>query len=497
MKKKIILIIFFICFIIPLLIDLKTIYFGLFPFWFDPAQSLLLGLDNLNKFSLIGHPSGGIFGLFYGPYDIWLICILQLISKDPRLIVFGLYMLPYFTIFPFILYKFSKLFGKFPALAMWVLYILHFNSFATRIWNPNPAPILALWVIYLLITINLNKNIQHTLLRILFVGVLVGLLANFHLSFGLIFMIGVFISQIIFMSYLKTKSKKIILLLCVYILGILITFIPFMLFEIRHNFLQTKALLNLLTSHVATLGPVFSKLQIITHFLSGFSDLVGLPVVLSNILLIILLALFVNYLIKHKKQTLEYEKKLVIILLTLTLVILGSYLGYRRVIWDYYFIGTEIIFLLFLGYLLSKYKILKFLFTVWILIVLFSSSYTFFLNIKNTDYIYGSLASKEEAVKIIGKDANNINYVVFAYDNAIYTYDYSYLFKWLYAKNFSYDPGSIMKNQKIVYLIIPPDGNLQRIENFVNYYTPNRYYLNNKTWELADGLVILKKIRNY
>ena len=92
------LLIFSIIFVFYLTV--RALYFGAFAFWFDPARDLALGLANLKKISLIGHPSGGLPGLFYGPYYIWFISFAELFNKDPRWIWFFFAAVPYFTLFP-------------------------------------------------------------------------------------------------------------------------------------------------------------------------------------------------------------------------------------------------------------------------------------------------------------------------------------------------------------------------------------------------------------
>ena len=229
-NKKLILL-YVLVSIIPFVLTISNIYFGRIAFWYDPARDFLLALQNLQKPTLIGQPSG-LPGLFYGPYWIWTISLWTLVSKDPRIVSFLLLTIPYFTIFPFILYKISKKWGIFIFLSIWFLFILNFGSYANQIWNVHYGALFLLLTFYFLINPsekNYKKNIDFGLL-----GVSAGLLANFHLSFGIPLIAGVFISIFVIHftenqrklleSYL-TIAKKLIL----YMLGVLITFTPFLL----------------------------------------------------------------------------------------------------------------------------------------------------------------------------------------------------------------------------------------------------------------------------
>jgi hypothetical protein len=95
----------------PLILSLNNILNASMPFWFDPARDFLLAFDNLKKPTLIGPPSG-IPSVFYGPYWIWTISVGLVFSRDPRFVAILVSLLPYFTIFPIVLFKFSYVYVK-------------------------------------------------------------------------------------------------------------------------------------------------------------------------------------------------------------------------------------------------------------------------------------------------------------------------------------------------------------------------------------------------
>src|SRR4051794_6663508 len=122
LKKNYLLIVFLILIAVPLGMAIFDLYYKTIPFWYDPARDFLLALDNQKKLSLIGEPSG-IPGLFYGPYWIWLISLALYFSHDPRVVQFLILTLPYFVVFPLILWKLRSVFDTKIIIALWSLFI--------------------------------------------------------------------------------------------------------------------------------------------------------------------------------------------------------------------------------------------------------------------------------------------------------------------------------------------------------------------------------------
>src|SRR5258708_37703110 len=166
--------------------SLREILSGSIAFWFDPARDLLSALNNLHKITLIGPPSG-IPCIFYGPYWIWLLSISLIFSKDPRIISIIIEFLPYFLIFPILLYKLFK--GD--AIILWLLFFLSFGYYTSNIWNPYLAPLFIFVSYYLLLT-NFYQS-KRDMYKIFLAGIVSGLALNFHISFTTGFIIGVYI----------------------------------------------------------------------------------------------------------------------------------------------------------------------------------------------------------------------------------------------------------------------------------------------------------------
>lgn len=496
LKKHSIKILFLFLIAIPLLMSSVDIFSGSMPFWFDPARDFLQALGNQHKITLIGQPTG-IPGLFYGPYWIWLLSIALLISKDPRVVQFLVLSLPYFTIFPFILYKLSKIFDLKISMVLWILFISSYIRYTVFPWNPHLAPLLVLAIFYLLIT-RPGSSTKLFYLKTFTSGVLAGLVGNFNISFDVGLMIGIFIFFLL--EFLrKVKVKNFIFLILqgfVFSTGFILTFAPFLLFEARHGFIQIKTVISTLLSPYAVVGlKGLTHDQIIQRALQVPSELLSLPKTLT-VILIGLSIISLVYAVVRKKITLsKTEKSLLTLCLSVLASILFVFLTSKNPVWEYHFIAVEVIFIFLIGLFMKKSFMARTALIVWSIVVFTASIYLFFFIPKPDIMSYDTLAKKEYVVKTIDKDATGKTYTVFTYNPGIYSYEYSYLFKWLANKDVSYDPGNIQIGGDLVYLVIQKT-NPAIFKDYVDYHTPKDSYTTTREWKIADGTVIIKRERN-
>ncbi len=114
-------------------------------------------------------------------------------------------------------------------------------TYSRSSWNPNPMPFFTLLLLYLLYLAVQNKSWKY----ILGVGVLYGIALQLHY---IELFIGVVIFAFVLFSFFYQKRREIKLLLQQYALifaGFIIGFSPFLAFEIRHRFINFKAIANL------------------------------------------------------------------------------------------------------------------------------------------------------------------------------------------------------------------------------------------------------------
>lgn len=464
---------------------------------------MLLALDNLSKPTLIGPPSG-IPGIFYGPHWLWFLSFGLLLSKDPRVVTTLILTIPYFTIFPFLLFKFARIFGKKIVLILWLLFIFGFKTYSTFIWSPHLASFFFLVVIYLFIFTDLNGKKFIGNLRILLAGVFCGLIINIHISFGVVISLAslVFLIAEFFFTNHKKKWKdsgKNRIIVCLsFVLGLFLSLTPNLIFEMRHGFNQIRAVIftlsNTLIYHSAVVGYVgLSKKEIFSEFTGILGKLLNIntPLVIPAIYTIIAVYLILNWK-KYFLETSLVSKRLFIYLVICTFLLLGVFLSSRNPIWTYHFIGGELLTLFFLGFILTKFPLFKNLLAIWVIVLVIINIQQITKPSDTSPFTISSLATKKYIVRLIYQDAKKEPFSVFAYSAAIYTFDYDYIFRLFSSDIYLYEPDKDVSKVKYIYLIIPRIAEAYKVD-FINYRTPKDKYRTAREWRIPDGTTILKR----
>ena len=159
--------------------------------------------------------------------------------------------------------------------------------------------------------------------------------------------------------------------------------------------------------------------------------------------------------------------------------------------WDYHFIGVDILFLLLLTFFSTKLSFFRKALLLYALIITCITVTTFVLNFhKHASYF----EQQEDAVKIIKNDAGNNDYTEYAYNASIYSYDFTYLFRWIANKDAPYDPGQIKQASNTIYLIVPMWNNAY-VEDFIHFRSQPRKYKQVKLWRTETDFRILKYVK--
>jgi hypothetical protein len=488
-----IILFFIILSLVPAIITIGDIYNGRIAFWFDPARDFLLALQNHSNPTLIGQPSG-IPGVFYGPYWIWFISFLMLIFKDPRVISFFLLTLPYFLIFPFFLYQITKKLGLVIFFSLWLLFILNFNGYANQIWNINLFPLFILSAVYFSLEIYIKQSFSK--LFLFTSGILTGLASSFHLSLGIPLILGIgsfhILSSIIFTKGPKTTRIKISLFsFLLFLVGLIISYTPFILFELRHSFQQISTFINTvkqsLVYDLSVVGQTgLSDQQIIAHFFERLNLLLGLQSAIAPLVMLVLLGLFIA---SFKKKNFKLDRYEVIVLLLIFISSFWIFLIFlinNNPIWEYHFRGLEILFMLLLGVIAKNALGGRLLLAMLALISLSIGIYNLPKNLEKNNFKVTDLATERQIVKLIVNDANpDFNYQ--AYSSAIHTYEYDYLFKF-------YNDKKLNANSANLYLIIPKSESSVE-QDFINYKAPSDKFDQIRTWEIPDGTTVYRMRR--
>ncbi len=472
------------------------------PHWFDTAWALLIGLENQQKIQLIGF-AGGIPGIHYGPHWFWMISLVQLVNRNPAVITAVLMFIPYFTLFPYLFYKFSKVLGTVPMTALWVVYLLTYQSNAVHLWQIHLVPIVFLAILYLLTTSSLESPHKKEYRKIFLVGILCSFAVNIHWSFGTVIFLStsIFLISIVCINLIKQRKKAIIpsgLLLFLYSGGFLLSHSPFIVFELRHDFYQTKNILYMITQSVlynsAVVGQKgFSHPQIVDMFLTLPLELLQLPRQFFYSFWLIVVYILSYLFLKRKLWRNLTQLRLIWMIVISTATVLTMYLSSKNPIWSYHFIGAEILFVVLVGYLAYKVKPAQVLLVGWISYVTIKAFVHIATDKPPDPLSLSTLITKRTIVESIYRDAASMPFSVFAYSPSIYTYDYDYLFKWLGTDIYRYMPQS-EPTADMVYLIIPTTYDAIKYD-FIHYKSPPALYQTTKEWQIADGTSVVKRMK--
>src|SRR5581483_10876995 len=209
----------------------------------DIARDFLL-LENViqtHKLALIGPRSGGINGLFHGPLWLYINLPVYILSKGNPVGVgwFWIFLTALATIIVYIVGKsiFDHKVGLFSA----ILFSAYSISNAASYENPFGAVLLSPIFFYFFYKYLIKNEVKYLLFSLLTLGCII----QFQVAFGgpILILISLYL---LYFTILKTKKY-------LHFLSYLILIIPFstyILFELRHNFLQTHSVIANFTTSV-------------------------------------------------------------------------------------------------------------------------------------------------------------------------------------------------------------------------------------------------------
>lgn len=344
----------------PLLVFLIFVVFILMRTWFLP-QTIPFGWDQerdaqtvekiISHFdiSLIGPRVVGDNGFYLGPYFFYLLVPFYILTGlHPNAIMyFTLFFSSIFFILTLVLlnktynFKISLIF-----LLLWS--VLPLTVDIDRIaWNPFLIPISFSFLIFLL-----NK-FQPQPRYLLFLGFVLGLI--FHLHFQ-----GLFYTALTFFYLIKTKLKSLTTFIWI-ILGFGLTFIPLIVFDIRHQWLNFHLFTNFFISPTHPIHSLGSFLPVWTNFIGQLSGINNL----SFAILIWLLLVIFGYLNRHRPYIFAFNA-----ILLISPIVFALY-GQRPS--EYYFSYLLPIIIIYVSIFMARIKIPSLIFTIIFLCIFITS----------------------------------------------------------------------------------------------------------------------------
>lgn len=209
----------------------------------DEGRDVLVAKQILEgDFTLLG-PRSSAADFFYGPIYYYLIApFLWLFNFDPVGPAVMVALIGIATVF--LVYKVgSEMINKEAGVIAAAFYAVSpvIIAYSRSSWNPNPLPFISLLTLYIL-----YKAIQSSSNRqFFFVGILLGI--AIQLQYLSLFLIATVAAYIFLASCFQKKKIDILMLSKRYFrifLGFLIGFSPFLLFEVKHGFPNTKTIIN-------------------------------------------------------------------------------------------------------------------------------------------------------------------------------------------------------------------------------------------------------------
>src|SRR3990167_6715099 len=410
-----------------------------------------------HKLTLIGTQVGGLGGFFQGAGWYYLLSIpFFLFGGDPYGGMVLMLIIGIATVVSAILLT-KKIFTWQEGVMVGFLIAVSPNIIAQSrfIWPPFPISFLSVFFLYFT-----YKILQGNKKYLGFLGFTIGLMSHFEIATS-----GTLLLQVIlftpFLLWKKLITGKSLLR---FIIGFLIPLLPLIIFDLRHGFLNTKGIMNLLFPSLNS--PTANKLVegiFMNHFAifsSSFSSMFPGTAEFWQIVALILVLGSILF-IKDKKQPFE-KKAFVFYLASSPFLLFAIFMFYKSHMWTWWILQLYIFYCFLIGIILMYFarknivgKMMLFTVVCYFLIVYFQYAKNAYLR----DYFdYGGTAKikgKIDAIDYIYKDAKDEKFGLLVFTPPVYTYAYDYIIWWYGKTKYNYVPSAEKKGT--FYLLIERD----------------------------------------
>lgn len=336
-------------------------------------------------------------GIFIGPFFYYLLVPFFIIFKmDPIGALVPATLIGLATILSFY-FVFSKFFGKETGLIGAFLYAVLLTTVGMDRWVV-PTITTSLWAVWYLYTILMMAEGNFSVLLLL--GILIGLIWNVHIAL-LPALLAVPVAIVV--SGKKPSLKQALN----FTAALLITSLPLILFETRHHFSQTFALVNnFLTPQPGPKGLYKLKL-VLTMVSKNLNSLFFSPQSFPGIFWLIP-AITASTFILIKQKLINLKKLWPLIAWFLGVILFFS--ASSSPISEYYFANLDIVFLLIVSLLLYQlFKTLGFgKITLFLLFAILLAKNAYFMVTQN--YYNKGYVEKKAVVEYIARDAATKRY---------------------------------------------------------------------------------------
>lgn len=476
----------FIIIVLSVFLRWWGIIHGSFAFTYDIGRDLLAVRDLIyqHKISLIG-PTSGQMGIFYGPWWYWLLLLpFGLFNGNTTWIVSFMALSGVTSVILAFWWgrKFwDETFGF--TLAGIIAVSPFFVSNTTQIWSPDFLILGTLIAIMLFYRLEKLSNIKLVLF-----GLTIFLLAEMEIFFGAFFIVFLLLISLVWKMGI-ILSKKILFIAA----GGLIIELPRLLFELRHNFLQTNNLLIMLKENKGYSFHIDERFLLVKDNLTSVIPNINAIVFVASILTVLaVLAIGLHKIFRRDQKIFILE------LLSITFLFFILTISYQKDFWHYYLFGVPVILAVLVATALStmmKFLPKKIVITIIIFYLVLLANPKEILAVLRNPNFSGNASVFRNQIAVLdyiykqteGKDFNYI-----AYTPPQIEYTWRYLFWWYGRNKYHYEPKE--KRSERLFVIIEPDPGYEgRIVNWLKIREGDGITIKEET--LPSGIMIQSRIR--
>jgi len=407
------------------------------PFTFDHGKDSLavIHMLEIKDIKLIG-PWTSIPGLYFGPAWYYLLGLGYLATGyDP---MGGIYTMILLTLVQtFFLYKYIS-----KTAAVLSVTTPFWLTLSTSAWNPLPMTLLTIMIYFLLIKTKSKKSLSFK--TAFFLGLTAAF--GFHFSSAFAIFYPLIIISYLFLNKVKLKLSSIL----IFIIGFVLPFAPQAIFELKHNFVQTRAVIEYFAVQHPEEQLAGQPFQIFSSFID-FVKLSSLPFwsLTQTIWATLAGAIMIVWITKKRQLFGKLKNDLLLASLFCVFPLIGyQFLHFN--VWYLYALAP--VFTILVGKLLDAGVSKRFLWVIFGIYLLASCQNLFAYLVKyQPEHMQNRvfLPVKLTAIQTIRDLAGAQPYTVYTFVPHIYDYSYQYIYFWQAKQGvplpveFSYQPGEI------------------------------------------------------
>ncbi len=431
--------------LVSLVITLTPVVYGIFPITFDQGRDFLWVKNQVDfhRPYLVG-PWGSLAGVFFGPLWFWLLAIPYFLSQGNPLIMTLFNAL---IVFGSVFIAAKMLIKVSPPLAYFFVLICFLSpgilGISVYAFSQHLLPLLTWLLIYSYVQILRKSSRAHFILSLLWISLM------FHAEPP----VSVFsLPSLIIITLMAQKRKKFISLstIALGLIAFVVPFIPQILFELRHDFIEVKSVLSFFSGKNRSLEgiiPIPIWKRIIDRPLEFFQvfrlSLLQKPIPVA----LGIMAVILYFGIKVKKD--QYLSYLWQTSFIYTISLLLIFILFPFDLKSFYLDGLIIIFILWGAMFLTHYwlkKKFQALIGLFLLIAFWANlSPLNFISSFNQAFFdrYGGgslYVNQKRTIDWIYQHAQGKGFKVYTFVGPTYDFNYQYLFFWYGLKQYGYLP---------------------------------------------------------